>query len=651
MSQEPKDIDEQLTLPDFSAISPGLQKSRLPRRRQWWRQRRVLIPIAILLLLAVVAGIAIPLIRGHTSTVTYQYQSVTQGDFSLSVEATGPVQSAVYNLVFSGSGKISEIDVQVGQTVKANQLLAKLDLTSLQDAVDAAQAGVLTAQTAVSDAQNNLGQTEASSNASIKSAQDAIGNAQASLTNTLAQSNSSIAGAQTTLNNDMASLGETETQSRDSISAAQSTLNNDQISLSNTRKTAQAQLKLALTQERQAIAACTTPTPTPTPGPTPTPSAASTSSSAASTSSSDCVRLAEEQYNQTVATVNATVADAEAKVTSDQKQLALTTSQANANVTAAQNKITSDQQALSSTQAQANSNNTSAQNQVNTAMNQLATTQASAGASATSGQGQVNSAQDQLQTALVQLQTAQHNLNNNVLRAPHAGIVTTINGTVGGTPGTPANSTSTSSSGNTFIQISDTSSLQVLASVNESDTTFLKVGDPVQFTVSAYSNRLFSGTVGVISPSGTTVSNVVTYPVTINVTMSNLQGAVLLPGMTASVTIVVVQRPNAVLIPVNAVNFARTAFTRANGVPPLITSSQASTVLGQARQMLRQFEFANPAYLQDNPTASFVLVQSTNQKTIVPVPIVLGLTDDTFYEVLSGLTPGQVVVVGAQTNG
>ena len=439
-------------------------------------------------------------------------------------------------------------------------------------------------------------------------------------------------------------MSETETQSQDSINAAQSTLSNDQTSLDNTEKTAQAQLALALTQEKQAIAACNPATPTPTPGTTPTPIPTATPSP-------DCVKLAKEQYDQTVAQINATVAAAQAKVTSDQQQLTLTTAQANANITAAQNKVTSDQQALASTQAQANSNNTNSQNQVNTATNQLSSAKASADASATSGQGQVNSAQDQLQTALVQLQTAQHNLNNNILRAPHAGIVTAINGTIGGTPGSPANSTSTSSGGNTFIQISDTSSLQVLASVNESDTTFLKVGDPVQFTVSAYSNRLFSGTVGVISPTGTTVSNVVTYPVTINVNMANLQGAVLLPGMTASVTIVVVQRPNAVLIPVNAVNFARTAFARVNGVPPLITSSQASTVLGQARQVLRQFEFANPAYLQDNPTASFVLVQAAGQKTIVPVPIVLGLTDDTFYEVLSGLTPGQVVVVGAQTNG
>jgi multidrug resistance efflux pump len=80
--------------------------------------------------------------------------------------------------------------------------------------------------------------------------------------------------------------------------------------------------------------------------------------------------------------------------------------------------------------------------------------------------------------------------------------VTAINGTVGGTPGLPANSTATSTTGSTFIQISDPSSLQIQAAVNESDTALLKVGDPVQFTVSAYSNRLFTGTVGVITPAG-----------------------------------------------------------------------------------------------------------------------------------------------------
>src|SRR5205085_3317726 len=118
----------------------------------------------------------------------------------------------------------------------------------------------------------------------------------------------------------------------------------------------------------------------------------------------------------------------------------------------------------------------------------------------------------------------------------------------------------------------DSSALQIIANVNETDVANLKVGDSVRFTVSAYANQRFSGTVSAISPNGQTVSNVVTYPVTIDVDMSSLNGANLLPGMTANVTIAVVQRSNILLVPVDAVNFARLASTgnTATGVPQLI---------------------------------------------------------------------------------
>jgi HlyD family secretion protein len=190
--------------------------------------------------------------------------------------------------------------------------------------------------------------------------------------------------------------------------------------------------------------------------------------------------------------------------------------------------------------------------------------------------------------------------------------------------------------------------LQVLAAVNESDTANLKVGEPAQFTVSAYGNRIFTGTVSAISPFGQTVSNVVTFPITIDVNKDDLQNATLLPGMTASVTIVVVQRPNVVLIPVNAVNFARTATGTVNGIPPLITTSQASSALAQARQLRTQLINENPSAAQDNPIPAYVLEQPAGQTTFIAVPVVLGLTDDTYYVVLQGLSPGDIVVVGAQ---
>ena len=190
--------------------------------------------------------------------------------------------------------------------------------------------------------------------------------------------------------------------------------------------------------------------------------------------------------------------------------------------------------------------------------------------------------------------------------------------------------------------------MQVLAAVNESDTANLKVGDPAQFTVSAYGNRLFTGTVSAISPVGQTVSNVVSYPVTIDVNKDDLQNANLLPGMTASVTIVVVQRPNVVLIPVNAINFARTATGTVNGIPPLITTQQASAALAQARQMRTELINQNPSVVQDNPIPAYVIEQPAGRTSFITVPVVLGLTDDTYYVVLQGLSPGDIIVVGAQ---
>jgi hypothetical protein len=302
--------------------------------------------------------------------------------------------------------------------------------------------------------------------------------------------------------------------------------------------------------------------------------------------------------------------------------------------------------------AQADSSNTTAQNAVNTASKGLASAQTSADTSNTSLQGMVNSAMSTLQSALVGLQTAQHNLDNTTLRAPHAGIVTTINGTVGGTPGVSSSSASTSSTGTggggggTFITIADTSSLQVLASVNESDTANLKVGEPAQFTVSAYGARIFTGTVSAISPLGQTVSNVVTFPVTIDVNKDDLQNATLLPGMTASVTIVVVQQPNVTLIPVNAINFARTAVTSNNGIPALITPQQAVSALAQAREQRTNLLNQNPSLAQDSPIPAYVIEQP-NQNTFIAVPVVLGLTDDTYYVVLQGVSPGDIIVVGA----
>ncbi len=624
------DVDDEITRPAPVRRSPGP-----PGGRQW-----VLVVVSALLLLAILLGaLAFVAVQQRRAQSPLESTQVTRGNFALSVSAVGPVQSGVYNVDFTGTGKIAEIDVHVGESVVKGQVLAKLDKTSLQDAVNSAQAAVQSAQTALNNAQNTYGKTAAQAQAALAAAQTELKNAQVNQTNTQAQTQTAVDAAQTSLTDAQNSLREIEAESQASIASAQTALTDAQNSLTATQALAKEQIAVAYDQEQLAIQQCNaSPTPGPTLTPTPTPTA-------------NCIALAKDKYNQAVAAANASVSNAQNQVNSARQQLASAQVQAAANGAQAQEQISAAQNQLNTAQAQATSENAQAQGQVSAAQKQLKTALANAASSQTTAQGQISAAQAQLNSAQVQLQTARHNLENDTLFSPHAGIIMSVNGTVGGAPGTPVNSSTTGGGTVTFIQIVDVSSLQVLAYVNEADTAYLKVGESASLTVAAYTGRTFHGTVSALSLNGQTVSGVVTYPVYIDVDMSGLRGAHLLPGMTASVTINVVQRNNVVLIPVGAVNFARAAPAAANGAKPLITQAQASAALDEARQMLRSLETQQPEVANDNPIPAFVIEQANAKGQFVARPVVLGLTNDTVYEVLAGLSPGESIIVGAQTQG
>jgi multidrug efflux pump subunit AcrA (membrane-fusion protein) len=234
-----------------------------------------------------------------------------------------------------------------------------------------------------------------------------------------------------------------------------------------------------------------------------------------------------------------------------------------------------------------------------------------------------------------------------VLKAPHAGIVTTINGAVGGRPGVG----DIASGNSTFIQIEDLSSLRIQANVNESDIGKVARGNTIQFTVSAYGDQTFDGVVSAIAPLGQSVSGVVTYPIIIDVDMKELKrlrDVSLLPGMTASVTIITTKHSNVLLIPANAVNFAQmkaqTATNQAG--PDSITPDQVRTALTQAHQLLLNLERKGKDISHNNPAPAYVLERTKGQ--LIVKPVVLGLTDDTSYEALAGLSENESIVVGMQ---
>src|SRR5262245_44603010 len=131
------------------------QDEEEPRPGLFRRQRLLLIGLAALAILALVGGgLLLNSQVFSSSPIQYQYDSTKTGNLAVRVSASGPIGStAVYNLDFPSAGKLTELDVSVGEQVQAGQLLAKIDPTSLQNAVNQAQAQ---ADTAWANYQNAL---------------------------------------------------------------------------------------------------------------------------------------------------------------------------------------------------------------------------------------------------------------------------------------------------------------------------------------------------------------------------------------------------------------------------------------------------------------------------------------------------------------
>ncbi len=576
-----------LQRPQRGAASPLLSVT------PWWRRRGTIIGFIVVVLIIILGAIFVPSIN-RSPPVTYQTQPVRQNDLSLTVSATGPVQSSVYNLTFSGTGatsaKIQEIDVKVGQTVKKDQQLAIVDKKVLQNAFDQQLAAVLAAENNLASEQNSLGATQNVGNASLAAARTALANDQKALQRARDVAQATLDLDQTTLDNDQGALDQVQQQ----VSAAD----------------AAARAKNQVDRDN-----CNDPT-----------------KKTPLSNVSDCLNLADTQLEQTLQTDQQTLEKAQATVRADQQKLDTDRASGDASIQAAQARVNADQAAINTALAQAGASNATSQNMV------------------TSQQGTLNQ-------ALTQLAAARRDLDNATLLAPHDGIITVINGNVGGLPGVPTNGTGTgvptsgSTTGvattfSTFIQLVDPQSLQVQANVNETDTGNLQIGEPVTFTVNAFTGRTFTGTVSAISPNGQTVSNVVTYPVTIDVNSDSLNGARLLSNMTANVTITVIRHTGVLLVPVEAVNFARLASTgnAATGQQPLVNRQAVANALQQARQMLTALVSRNPNIVTQSPIPTFVLERNKDQ--FVVKPVVLGLTDGTQYEVLDGLSTKDVVVTG-----
>jgi HlyD family secretion protein len=137
-----------------------------------------------------------------------------------------------------------------------------------------------------------------------------------------------------------------------------------------------------------------------------------------------------------------------------------------------------------------------------------------------------------------------------------------------------------------FTIAQDISAMHINAAVSEADIGQVHVGQAADFSVDAFPDEVFSGVVAQVRRAPTTTSNVVTYETIIEVANPEQK---LFPGMTANVSILVAERPNALKVPNAALRVSPPEDAAFEQPPPLRLARSERLVysLGQAPGSLR----------------------------------------------------------------
>ena len=248
------------------------------------------------------------------------------------------------------------------------------------------------------------------------------------------------------------------------------------------------------------------------------------------------------------------------------------------------------------------------------------------------------STEAQLAQAKAAADKDQVNLRYTTIRSPVSGVVVDrvvdLGQTVAASLQTP-----------TLIKIAqDLSEMRIDSSFAEADIGSIREGQKVRFTVDAFPNRSFQGQVQQIRLNPTTQQNVVTYNV--RVSLSNPE-QILLPGMTAYVSIGVASRQDALLVPNAALRFKPSDIAAGDKPPGGSAPPGGAKAPGEGTG-----EAKGKGRKRDSASGTVYRIDKDELKA---VSVQLGITDNRSTEVLGGeLKAGDMVVIGeniANTSG
>ena len=213
-------------------------------------------------------------------------------------------------------------------------------------------------------------------------------------------------------------------------------------------------------------------------------------------------------------------------------------------------------------------------------------------------------AQEQVASSKENVQRAQTNLGYATITSPIDGTVISKSVEEGQTVAASFNTPEL------FTIAKDLTNMQVVANVDEADIGGVKEGNRVTFTVDAYPDDTFEGTVKQVRLEATTTNNVVTYEVVISAPNADLK---LKPGLTANVTIYTQERSGVLAVANKALRFTPTKETVGKDMKIVDCKGKNK-------------------------------VWTLNDKTLTAHPVTIGQSDGINTEITKGLKQGDKIV-------
>ncbi|MFW6027324.1 MAG: efflux RND transporter periplasmic adaptor subunit [bacterium] len=259
-------------------------------------------------------------------------------------------------------------------------------------------------------------------------------------------------------------------------------------------------------------------------------------------------------------------------------------------------------------------------------------------------EARVRALEAQIERLSSTLKADEANLDFTRIYAPIAGTVVSFSALEGQTLN--ANQTAP-----TILRIADLTVMTVSADVSEADVTRLSTGMPAYFNTLGNQERRWHTTVRQVLPQPEIVNDVVLYKALLDV---DNEGQVLLPEMTAQIFFVLGRAEDVVVVPIAAlVEPGRNGEGRRRGRRSRSGEREASTQDGagaaRAERRGRSGREERQEGNEDAEPGTPGLVRVVNGKAIERRRVRVGLKTRTEAEIISGLEPGEVVIVGRVT--